>query len=94
MNCVFMSCPESRYHIPPLIEPVIVDDLLRRVEGDDVLLGLLAGVPASAGVVTSPAPDRVAVTPTTTSRPSPLPTETRICPSPAAPPIRGRACRW
>jgi Acyl-protein synthetase, LuxE len=25
LNCVFMSCSASRYHIPPLIEPVVLD---------------------------------------------------------------------
>jgi hypothetical protein len=35
-NCVFPSCAEGRYHIPPLIEPVVLDDCYMRLDGDDV----------------------------------------------------------
>jgi Acyl-protein synthetase, LuxE len=35
-NCVFSSCAHGRYHIPPLVEPVVLDDLLVRIDGDDV----------------------------------------------------------
>lgn len=26
LNCAFLSCPAGRYHIPPLIEPVVLDE--------------------------------------------------------------------
>lgn len=35
-NCVLVSCSEGRYHVPPLIEPVVLDDLFMTVPGDDV----------------------------------------------------------
>jgi hypothetical protein len=34
LNTVLMSCPEHRYHVPPVIEAVIVDEQLRPVRGD------------------------------------------------------------
>jgi hypothetical protein len=42
-NAVLLTCVEGHYHVPPLVQPVIVDDALQRVEGDDVVgvLGLL-----------------------------------------------------
>lgn len=33
LNCVFMSCTAGRYHIPPLIEPVVLDEALTGVPG-------------------------------------------------------------
>jgi Acyl-protein synthetase, LuxE len=36
LNCVLVSCGEGRYHVPPLIEAVVVDDLFMTVHGDDV----------------------------------------------------------
>jgi hypothetical protein len=35
-NCVLMTCPHGRYHVPPIIEVVVLDDLLMRMAGDDV----------------------------------------------------------
>ena len=26
LNCVFMTCPQGRYHVPPLVEPVVLDE--------------------------------------------------------------------
>lgn len=42
-NTVLLTCAEGRYHVPPLVEPVVLDDVLERVEGDDAsgILGLL-----------------------------------------------------
>ncbi len=31
-----MRCPYGRFHIPPVIEPVILDDALNPIEGDDI----------------------------------------------------------
>lgn len=36
LNTVFLTCGNNRYHIPPCVEPLVVDDLLTPVEGDDV----------------------------------------------------------
>lgn len=36
LNTVFPSCVDDRYHIPPCVEPVVVDGLLAPVDGDDV----------------------------------------------------------
>ncbi|GAA2911772.1 hypothetical protein GCM10010517_78340 [Streptosporangium fragile] len=36
LNTVFLTCAEGRYHVPPCVEPVVVDDLLAPVDGDDV----------------------------------------------------------
>jgi hypothetical protein len=36
LNCVLVSCAEGRYHVPPLIEPVVLDDLYMTMPGDDV----------------------------------------------------------
>jgi hypothetical protein len=36
LNCVFSSCAHGLYHVPPLVKPVILDDLLTVVPGDDV----------------------------------------------------------
>lgn len=49
LNCVLMSCAEGRYHIPPLVEPVVLDDLLGGVYGNDVegLIGFLDPFAAS-----------------------------------------------
>jgi hypothetical protein len=43
LNCVFMSCPEMRYHVPPLIEPVVLDQALQGTPGAEGsgLLGFL-----------------------------------------------------
>jgi hypothetical protein len=35
-NCVLIRCREGRYHAPPLLELVALDDLLLPVAGDDV----------------------------------------------------------
>jgi hypothetical protein len=40
-NCVLMRCSEGRYHVPPVVEMVAVDDLLMRISGNDVH-GMLA----------------------------------------------------
>jgi hypothetical protein len=34
LNTVFVSCTEGRYHVPPVVEAMVVDDLLRPVPGD------------------------------------------------------------
>jgi Acyl-protein synthetase, LuxE len=34
LNTVFVSCGEGRYHVPPVVEAMVVDDLLRPVSGD------------------------------------------------------------
>jgi len=34
LNTVFVSCKEGRYHVPPVVEAMVVDDLLRPVPGD------------------------------------------------------------
>ncbi|MER5647475.1 hypothetical protein [Streptosporangium sp. NPDC002524] len=36
LNTVFPSCVNDRYHVPPCVEPVVVDGLLTPVDGDDV----------------------------------------------------------
>ena len=36
MNMVMTRCPEGRFHIPPLNEPVIFDEALLPLEGDDL----------------------------------------------------------
>ncbi|MFF3442837.1 hypothetical protein [Streptosporangium sp. NPDC002721] len=36
LNTVFPGCVNDRYHIPPCVEPVVVDGLLTPVDGDDV----------------------------------------------------------
>jgi len=36
MNISFMRCPGGRYHLPPLIEPIIYDEALLPLQGDDV----------------------------------------------------------
>lgn len=33
LNCVIMSCSASRYHVPPLIEPVVFDEALTGMVG-------------------------------------------------------------
>ncbi|WP_433252702.1 hypothetical protein ACQPYK_08295 [Streptosporangium sp. CA-135522] len=35
LNTVFPTCVNGRYHVPPCVEPVVVDDLLTPVGGDD-----------------------------------------------------------
>lgn len=42
-NAVLLSCAEGAYHVPPLVEPVVLDDVLEPVDGDDAvgILGLL-----------------------------------------------------
>ncbi len=42
-NCVFMSCSEGRYHVPPVIEVVALDDCLAPIPGDDAfgIIGFL-----------------------------------------------------
>ncbi|MGV9775419.1 LuxE/PaaK family acyltransferase [Streptosporangium sp. NPDC003464] len=37
LNTVFLTCVNDRYHVPPCVEPVVVDDLLVPVDGDDVV---------------------------------------------------------
>ncbi|GAA4993819.1 hypothetical protein [Actinopolymorpha pittospori] len=32
LNTVFVSCRDGRYHVPPVVEAVVVDDLLRPVD--------------------------------------------------------------
>jgi hypothetical protein len=34
LNTVFVSCSQGRYHVPPVVEAVVVDDLLRPLPGD------------------------------------------------------------
>ena len=34
-NCVFMNCSQGRYHVPPIIELVALDDYLERIPGND-----------------------------------------------------------
>jgi hypothetical protein len=48
-NCIFPSCAEGRYHIPPLVEPVMLDDRYVSVPGRDVegILGFLDPFAAS-----------------------------------------------
>ena len=42
LNTVLVSCPHRRYHVPPVLEAVIVDEQLAAVEGDaDGRLALL-----------------------------------------------------
>lgn len=36
LNAALLSCTENRYHVPPLLEPMAVDDLLVPLQGDDV----------------------------------------------------------
>ncbi|MBB2909827.1 hypothetical protein FHS43_001073 [Streptosporangium becharense] len=36
LNTVFLSCAAGRYHVPPCVEPIVVDGLLTPVPGDDV----------------------------------------------------------
>lgn len=42
-NAVLLTCTEGRYHVPPLVEAVVVDEALERVDEDDAVgvLGLL-----------------------------------------------------
>jgi len=42
-NAVLLTCREGRYHVPPLVEAVVLDDLLLPVGGDEAagMLGLL-----------------------------------------------------
>jgi hypothetical protein len=35
LNTVFVSCANNRYHVPPVVEAVIVDDLLRPLDKDE-----------------------------------------------------------
>jgi hypothetical protein len=42
LNTVFVSCARNRYHVPPVVEAVIVDDLLRPLDGEDENAGRLA----------------------------------------------------
>lgn len=35
-NCACLGCGAGRYHIPPLIEPLVVDDLMIPIPGHDV----------------------------------------------------------
>jgi hypothetical protein len=41
LNTVFVSCAENRYHVPPVVEAVLVDDLLRPLD-DNQHAGRLA----------------------------------------------------
>jgi len=43
INIVLMSCPHGRYHVPPVVEPVVVDDALTARQGPAVsgVLGIL-----------------------------------------------------
>lgn len=41
LNAVLSSCPHGRYHVPPLIEAIVLDDALEWVRDDDAE-GLLA----------------------------------------------------
>ncbi|HZH13070.1 MAG TPA: hypothetical protein VE057_01775 [Archangium sp.] len=43
LNCVFMSCAEHRHHIPPLVEPVVLDEALTGTPGAEGqgMLGVL-----------------------------------------------------
>jgi hypothetical protein len=34
LNTVFASCAEGRYHVPPVVEALVVDDLLRPLPGN------------------------------------------------------------
>jgi hypothetical protein len=34
LNTVFASCAEGRYHVPPVVEALVVDDLLRPLPGE------------------------------------------------------------
>ena len=34
LNTVFVTCLQGRYHVPPVVEPVILDDLLQPVDDD------------------------------------------------------------
>lgn len=33
LNCVFMTCPQGHYHVPPLVEPVVLDESYRAAPG-------------------------------------------------------------
>ncbi len=35
LNTVFVSCANHRYHVPPVVEAVVVDDLLRPLDEDE-----------------------------------------------------------
>lgn len=35
LNTVFVTCARGRYHVPPVVEALVLDDLLRPVEGDE-----------------------------------------------------------
>ena len=48
LNTFLLSCPHDRYHVPPVVEAMVVDDLLRPVEGDaDGRLAVLDPMAAS-----------------------------------------------
>ncbi|HUT55568.1 MAG TPA: hypothetical protein VM658_19410 [bacterium] len=36
INCVMVRCEHGRFHVPPVLEPVILDEELRPLEGNDV----------------------------------------------------------
>ena len=42
LNTVFVSCARNRYHVPPVVEAVIVDELLRPLDAEDENAGRLA----------------------------------------------------
>jgi len=35
LNTVFVSCAEGRYHVPPVVEAVVLDDLLQPIQDDE-----------------------------------------------------------
>lgn len=41
LNCYLVGCPHGRYHVPPLVRAVVLDDLLVPLQGGDGLLGFL-----------------------------------------------------
>jgi long-chain-fatty-acid---luciferin-component ligase len=48
LNTVLLSCPADRYHVPPVVEALVVDAMLRPVEGDaDGRLAVLDPMAAS-----------------------------------------------
>jgi len=41
LNCYLVRCRHGRYHVPPLVRTVVLDDLLVPLQGGDGLLGFL-----------------------------------------------------
>ena len=48
LNCVLSSCREGRYHVPPLVEPIVLDDSLEWID-DGEATGLLGFLDPFAG---------------------------------------------